>query len=502
MLKNVGSNWFLMAVAGLATFFLMPFNLNHLGTVQYGIWLVISAQTAYLFLLHLGVPMASVREMTQAIAAGDRKKLNTIIASCSVLYVGFGAAAMVLGLPLLVDFEHHYAVPAALHASARTAFVLALLQIGIGFFANMPFAILSAYQAFVVKNALQSAAILFRMIVNVVLVLVNPDLSMVAISLVGLTAFEMVAGWGYVLKTYPDVRPRLGDFEVEALRSIVRFSVYVFLLALGSQLAFQTSAIIIGRWMSATDVVTFGVPNSLMMILVQFVGGISSVMMPMATFLHTRGELPELRSILYKWTKIALALSWCAGVFLLVFGPAFMAFWIKNAYDPEAGYVLRVLMASYLVLLPIQAVATPLLLGIGEAKWITLAMLAAGALNVILSMIWIGPYGLAGMAWATFVSNVLLAICMTGLVCRAMSIPARTYITETLPLPVIGGFAALAVLGWWKAIWGPTDFLGLGIAGLITLVVCAAIWGGLVLRNDAHVTIPRFSQVLPWRLQW
>ncbi len=502
MLKNVGSNWFLMAVTGLATFFLMPFNLHHLGTVQYGIWLVISAQTAYLFLLHLGVPMASVREMTQAIAAGDRQKLNGIIASCSVLYVGFGIAAMVLGLPLLLDFEHHYSVPAELHGSARTAFVIALLQIGIGFLANMPFAILSAYQAFVVKNALQSAAIIFRVIVNVVLVSIDPDLSMVAISLVGLTIFEMVVGWAYVLKTYPDVRPRLADFKVETLRSIVRFSIYVFLLALGSQLAFQTSAIIIGRWMSATDVVTFGVPNSLMIILVQFVGGISSVMMPVATFLHTREEMPELRAVLYKWTKIALALSWCAGVFLLVFGPAFMAFWIKQAYDPEAGYVLRVLMVSYLVLLPVRAVATPLLMGIGDAKWITLATLAAGALNVILSVAWIGPYGLAGMAWATFVPNVLLAFCMVGLVCRAMSIPVRTYLAETMPLPAIGGFAALVVLGWWKAVWGPTDFLGLGVAGLMTLVVCAAIWGGLVLRNDAHVTIPRFSEVLPWRLQW
>ena len=51
MLRNIGSNWFLMAVTGLATFFLMPFNLAHLGNTQYGIWLVISALTAYLSLL-------------------------------------------------------------------------------------------------------------------------------------------------------------------------------------------------------------------------------------------------------------------------------------------------------------------------------------------------------------------------------------------------------------------------------------------------------------------
>ena len=103
--------------------------------------------------------------------------------------------------------------------------------------------------------------------------------------------------------------------------------------------------------MTTADVVTFAVPNSLMLILMQFVGGISSVMMPLATNLHTRGEMRALRGILYRWTKITLALSWCAGLYFIVFGPAFLTFWIKSAYSHESDMVLRILTASYLVLL-------------------------------------------------------------------------------------------------------------------------------------------------------
>lgn len=501
MLKNIGSNWFLMTVTGLATFFLMPFNLAHLGTLQYGIWLVISAQTAYLFLLHLGVPMASVREMTQAIATGDRRKLNQVIASCSLLYIGFGVLVGVLGIPLLFDFERSYDVPIDLRASARFAFLLALVQIAIGFIANMPFAILSAYQAFVAKNALSALAILVRILVNVALVVWYPNLSMLAAALVAMTTFELVLGWGYVLKRYPGVRPRLTDAQVESVRSIVKFSAYVFLLALGGQLAFQTSALVIGRLMTTADVVTFAVPNSLMLILMQFVGGISSVMMPLATNLHTRGEMRALRGILFRWTKISLALSWCAGLYFIVFGPAFLAFWIKSAYSHESDAVLRILTTSYLVLLPIRSVAVPMLMGIGEAKWLTLATLGAGLLNLVLSILWIGPYGLVGAAWGTFVPNVLLSAVMMALVCRALDVPVVDYLAATVPLALVGAFAALVMLGWWEWIWHPSSWFGLGVAGALTVAVSVAIWGGLVLRHDVHVPIPRLSEFIPWRLQ-
>ncbi len=501
MLKNIGSNWFLMTVTGLATFFLMPFNLHHLGSAQYGVWLLISAQVAYLALLHLGVPMASVREMTQAIASKDTEKLNRVIASCSWLYIGFGLLVGLLGIPLMLDFERSYMIPVEMRGAARVAFMLSLLQIGIGFIANMPFAILSAYQAFVPKNIVSAIAILLRILVNVGLISWYPDITMLAVAVVALTAIEMVLGWGYVLYRYPAVRPRLHHFQLATISSIMRFSFYVFLLALGGQLAFQTTALVIGRWMTTADVVTFAIPNSLMLILLQFVGGISSVIMPLATNLHTRGETRALRDILFKWTKISMALAWCAGFFLLVFGPAFLEFWVNKGYTAESGSVLRILMVSYLVLVPVRGVAVPMLMGIGEAKWLTIATLAAGVLNLVLSVLWVGPFGLLGAAWATFVPNVLLAAAMTWLACRTLHVRMLDYLTATVPLALLGGFAGLAVLEWWERLWHPAGLIGLGIAGLLTIAVSVAIWTGLVLRHDPHVTTPRLSDFIPWRLQ-
>jgi O-antigen/teichoic acid export membrane protein len=500
MLKNIGSNWFLMAVTGVATFFLMPFNLAEIGNAQYGIWLVISALTAYLFLLHLGVPMASVRNMAQAIAARDTLALNRVIASCAVLYIGLGALVGLIGIPLLIFFEHNYVVPPEMQNAARWAFCISLIQTAIGFVAFMPYAILSAYQEFVPKNALMAAGVVVRIVANIVLVLMYPNLTMLAVVMLATTVFELIASWAYVLKKYPEIRPTWSHVRMDTLHGIMGFSAYVFLMALGSQLAFQTSALVIGQAMTAADVVSFAIPNSLMLILLQFLGGIANVIMPMATSLQTKGDKSALREVLFKWTKISYALTWCAGLFLLVFGPSFLQFWIKGAYTPEAGRVLRILMASYLIFLPIRGVAVPMLMGLGKAKWPTLATLAAGVLNIILSMIWVRSYGIEGVAWGVFVPNVALSAVMVYLVCRELGVPIREYLLATLPLSTIGGFAGLAVLGWWHHIWHPNGFFGLGIAGALTVAVCAALWTTLVLRNDPHIAVPTVSNLLRGKL--
>jgi O-antigen/teichoic acid export membrane protein len=500
MLKNIGSNWFLMAVTGLATFFLMPFNLGHLGSAQYGIWLVIAGLTAYLSLLHLGVPMASVRHMTQAIAAKDTLQLNRVVASCAALYLGLGLMTGLLGLALLVFFEATYAVPIEMSGLARLAFILSLLQTAIGFVAYMPYAILSAYQSFVPKNAIMVAAVLVRIAVNIFLALLFPNLVTLAVVMLVTTLFELVVAWGYIFVTFPEIRPRSVHVRLATIREMMGFSAYVFLMALGGQLAFQSSVLVIGHAMTSADVVSFAIPNSLMLILMQFVTGIASVIMPLATSLQATGKKDELRSILFRWTKISLALSWCAGLFLFVFGPEFLHFWIKSAYTAEAGRALRILMASYLVYLPVRGVALPMLMGLGKAKWLTIATLAGGILCIALSLIWVRRYGIEGVAWAVFVHNILVAGAMAWLICHELRIPLRLYFNATVPLSMIGGFAGLVLLGWWHYTWHPSGLFGLGLAGLLTLVISGGLWAGLVLRHDPHVVLPRFADLLRGRL--
>lgn len=500
MLKNVGSNWVLLLVTILATYFLVPFNLRHLGEEQYGLWLLICSLTGYLSLLQLGVPMASVRHLTHAIAKGDPAEVNRLVASCAALYLGIGSVMALIGLPLLFFYEHAYQIPPEFQTQARYAFLLALVNVGMGFFAQLPYAIMNSYQDFVRTNLLATTMILVRAGLNVLLVWFYPSLLVLAAVQVLVTVVEMTVLWGVIFVFHNEVRLRPTLFSAAVIRQILGFSVYVLLLSMGTQLSFQTDAIVIGMYLNPAQIPVFSVGNNLVLYLMQFVIGIASVMMPLATSLQAKGQMDELRSVFLKWSKLAIALTWCAGSYLIIFGPDFLANWIGPRFEGPSGGVLRILMLSYLLFLPLRGVGLPVLMGLGKVAYPTAAFLLAGVLNLVLSLILVRPLGLNGVAWGTTIPNLLLTGALLFLACRALEIPVFTYLTSTLPRAVVGFCLTFCFLWFLRRAWEPRTFVELAVAGVVTVAAFGLVWVGFVVRNDAHLQLPRLTRLLARRV--
>jgi O-antigen/teichoic acid export membrane protein len=500
MLKNVGSNWLLLVVTILATYFLVPFNLHHLGEEQYGLWLLIASITAYLSLLQLGVPMASVRHLTKAIAEGDPAAVNRLVASCAGLYVGLGSVSALIGVPLLIFYEHAYSIPTALQSQARLAFLLALANVGLGFIAQLPYAIMNSYQDFVRTNLLATLMVLLRVGLNLALVLWYPSLVVIAAVQVLVTLTEMTVLWTLIIAFHKEVRLKPSLFSAAVVRQIFGFSVYVLLLSMGAQLSFQTDAIVIGKYLDAAQIPTFAVGNNLILYLMQFVVGIASVVMPLATSLQAKGKMDDLRAIFFKWSKLAIALTWCAGLYLIVFGPDFLANWVGGRFEEPSGRVLRILMLSYFLFLPLRGVGLPVLMGLGKAARPTVAFLVAGVVNLLLSLILVGPLGLDGVAWGTTIPNILLAVALLYLTCQALEISLLSYLANTLPRAVAGFGLAFLFLWFLRQAWEPRNFAELVMAGIVTVACFGLIWVGFVLRNDPHVPLPRFARLFARRI--
>jgi O-antigen/teichoic acid export membrane protein len=497
MLKNIGSNWFLLIVTVLCTYFLMPFNLHRLGTEQYGHWLLIASLTGYLTLLQLGVPMASVRHMAKAIAENDLPELNRLVASCAGLHLGLGTLVALFGIPLLFVYEHVYSIPPELRWECRWAFILVLINLAAGFFSQFPYAILNSYQDFVRNYLLATLVVLLRTGLNVGMVLWYPSVLALAIVQLATTFLEMIILWTVVLICHRSVRYRPRLFSMTVVREVLGFSIYVLILSVGAHLAFQTDAIIIGHFLGPAQIPVFSVGSNLLIYLMQFVVGIGSVVMPLATTLHTQGKLDELRAIFLKWSKLGIALTWMVGVYLLIFGPAFLGCWVGHSFEAPAGRVLHILLLSYMIFLPVRAVALTLLMGIGQPAWPTLAFLGAGVLNLILSVALVGPLGLDGVAWGTSIPNILLGVVLLCLACRALDIPVARFLVSTLPRALVGVALTLFVAYSYQLFLAPRTFLELVLAGLVSTATFVAMWVIFVLSEDPDIPLPRFLRLSP-----
>jgi len=449
MLRNVGSNWVLTIVTIAATYVITPFVIHRLGQDGYGTWTLITAMTGYMSLLALGVPMACVRYVAQHVAEGDERAINRAIGSCMGLYLMIGVAALAIGGALTAAFTM-YEIPRSLQGEARFAFAVMVVQVSVGFIGLLPEGIMFAHHQFIVRNMVRIGAVLLRLVLTVGLLSLDASLVVLAaIQLICLLA-DFAVSMIVIRRRYPSVRVTLADFDWAMVRRIFSFSMYVLLLSAGARLSFETDALVIGAFIGVGAIAFYAVANSLVVYLMEFTIAIAAVVAPMATKLNTEGRVPQLRSIFLKWSKVSLSITLMAGLFLIVLGPRFIAWWIDPSYERPSGVVLQILMVSCLAFLPVRGVALPVLMGLGKPRTATIAFVLAGLANLVLSIALARPLGLAGVALGTAIPNVVFAAVVLHVACRELEISLAAYFKYVVPRAMVGAIPPLALLLWIK----------------------------------------------------
>jgi len=500
VLRNVGSNWIVSVVTVVAVYFLTPYSIHKLGDDAYGTWNLIISITGYLGLLVLGVPMASVRYFAQHVARGDVSKLNEAIGSCTMLYLLLGGIALVIGVGLYAFFTLTYHIPAGLHADAQSAFFLMVLFVSVGFIALLPNGILAAHDDFVPRNMVRLWGVLLRLGLTIGLLALRASLTVLAVVQLACMAFDFGLCWLLVRRRYPATRFRLADFDWATTRGIFAFSVYVLILNAGARLSFETDSMVIGGFMDVGSIPFFTVANSFIIYLMEFLVAIAAVVMPTATRLQTQGKTAELRAIFLKWSKIALSLTLAPGLFLIVLGPRFIAWWIDPTFESPAGQVLQILMVSYIIFLPMRGVALPILMGLGKAGVPTIGFLVAGGLNLALSVLLVRPLGLAGVALGTAIPNVLYAVMIYVQACRELDVSVVEFVRYVVPRALLGSLPILALLLWFKLGLDVRSLVELVGAGIAMVVLFCVTWVLYVCRNDPHIDLR--SWLLPRLRAW
>ncbi|HEX4565897.1 MAG TPA: oligosaccharide flippase family protein [Vicinamibacterales bacterium] len=489
MLRNIGSNWVLTTITIAATYVLTPFVIHTLGQDGYGTWTLITALTGYMNLLALGVPMACVRYLAQHVTERDPAQTNRVIGSCVGLYLIIGAAALVIGLAMTAALTVVYGIPASLQAQARVACAVMVLQVSLGFIGLLPEGIMFAHHDFVVRNVVRIAAVLLRLALTLGLLATHASLVALAAVQLATLVFDFSTTLLLIRRRYPEVRVRLCDFEWRTVRRIFSFSMYVLLLGAGARLSFETDALVIGAILGVAAIPFYAVANSLIVYLMEFTIAIAAVVAPMATRLDTEGRRDALVAIFLKWSKISLSLTLMAGLFLIVLGPRFIGWWIAPDYERPAGVVLQILMISCFAFLPVRGVALPILMGLGKPRTPTIAFLATGVLNLVLSIALARPLGLAGVALGTAIPNGLFAAVVLVVACRELGIGVAAYLRYVVPRAATGAVPPLALLIWFKSGVQVQSFSGMVAAGASMLVLFVITWLLFVYRGDPYVDV-------------
>jgi O-antigen/teichoic acid export membrane protein len=498
LFKNVGANWALNALQILVLLKLAPFVVETLGREPNGLWVTIVSLTGILSLLVLGVPMASVRYVAGHVATKDYPSANAAVSTCLAICIALGVGALAIGAALWVFFETTYLHGAAAAAvspetieGARIAFAIVVIQVAMGFAMRLPYGIFDAHHDFTVRNAIMAGELLLRLGLTLGLLAWKASLPVLACVQVACMLFEFAVALVVLRRRYPAIRFGLASFDAALVRGILGFSVFAMLLNVGNLLAFRSDAIVIGARLDAAQVTFFDIGNKFFDPLTGLLIAVGAVVMPMTTKLQATGEREEMRRLFLKWSKICLSIVLLVGLYLIVLGPEFLGWWVGPDFVGPSGRVLQVLMASFFFYLPVRGVALPVLLGLGKPKAPALALLAMGVVNLLLSLVLVGPLGIFGVALGTAVPNVLFAGALLVLACRELEVPMTQYVQYVAGRALVGALLPLSVLLLVKYRFHVSGLVPLVGAGLASVLAFAVAWAGFVYRGDPYLSTRR-----------
>jgi len=489
LLTGTATKYLLLAVNIAIGVFLMPYTVRHLGTSEYGLWMLVASITAYFNLLDLGYGNGLVRHVADADARENPTLVNQILSTFVVVYLALGvlvalaAGAMVLWVP-------HF--PRLLPSQVPLArFILAVIgiRIALGFPMTIFGAVATARQRFALNNLVATVAVIVNAAVQFALLARGYHVRAVV---AGSVSVDLLTYFGYAWtakRAFPALRLRLSSFRAPLVRDVTAFSVYFFLISLAVQIGFNLDNIVVGAALGTSAVAVYTVALRLADAQRNLANQFNTLMFPVVVRYGATNEPDALRAMLIEGTRLSLTLVFGLSVCLIGFARPLIARWMGPGFE-AAVVPLYVLAMTGIVLIGLAPLAS-ILVGTGRHRLVAFTALAEAVVNLVLSVILVRHFGLLGVAIGTavpvFVANVFV---IAPAVCRQLDLRMWDFLRTVAVGPLVG--ACVSALAVWtiRAAW-PSQSLAAILAegAVVGMIYLAALW---TLGLDAAVRV-RYS---------
>ena len=458
VLAGTATKYVLLAVNVVLGVLLLPFTIQHLGTADYGLWMLVVSLTYYFQLLDLGYGTGVVRHVCDADARGDIEMVNKVLSTFFVVFAGLGlvAAAGVAVLVVTVVPRFPNLTPDQIW---KGQVVLAILgaRMAIGLPMTVFGAATTARQRFALNNT-----------VAVVVALVNGAVTYLVLSagyglvpLVASTATVGIASYAAYVWTakraMPELRLRPSSFSRPLVREVTSFSAYLFLISIATQIGFNLDNLVIGAALGTSAVAIYAVASRIADYQRQLCNQFNGLLFPVVVRLDAAERAGAVREVMIDATRLALSLVTVVTICVIAFGRPLIERWVGEGF--EAAVLPLYALAAAGIVLVAQGPLGAVLLGTGRHRFVAYTAMGEALANLVLSVLLVRQFGIAGVAVGTavpvFVAN--LGVLLPA-ACRQVNMPLVTFVRTVSRAPLAGAAPAALVCAMLRT-WAPAESL-------------------------------------------
>jgi O-antigen/teichoic acid export membrane protein len=470
--RNVTTRYLAIAAETAVGLVMLPFNLRHLGTADYGLWVLLGSITIHFSVLDLGYGGALVKFMAQYRAHRDVRALNEIASTLFFVFAAIGLIAYAVAAGVAFNLDHLFRITPAQAQVGRWVLLIIAIHITMNFPFSVYGGVISGFQRYDQNNIVAIATSLAVAAVNAAVLVAGYGLIalVAATTCVRIIAYLVYRRNAY--RVFPELRISPALFRRGRLREVTGFSIYSSIIDWANKLNYQLDEVVIGAFIGSGAVAVWAPAERIISGTQRLTNQLNGVLFPAIVDSDVSNQQQRLQQILLQGTRLSLVMVVPITAALVLLADPLIHAWLRDkaAAMVEAVPIIQILAIAVAIRVG-NATGTTLLKGAGQHRMLAFVNLGTGVVNLALSIALIKPFGLPGVAYGTLIPIALSsAFILYPAACRRVGLGVGYAFTHSV-LP---------------AVW-PAAVVGLGLlmtrnisTGTLLAVVLQAIAGGVL----------------------
>lgn len=390
----------------------IPLVLDYLGAERFGLWATISSFLVMLGFLDLGLGNGVMNVVAEAHGRESRKAMEQAVASAF-----YALLAMALGLLLVFAVLYPFVPWASLlgarsplavsEAAPAVAVLVACLAVALPL--SLAQRSLMGMQQGYMANIWQTLGSLLGLAGLIFAIEQHASLPLLVLAtagvpvLAGLFTTLVFFGW-----SHRELLPRIYRVTLPALKRIARIGLLFFVLQLAVAVAVSSDNFIIAYVLGAEAVADYAVPAKLFGIVTLGIGLFLSPLWPAYGEAIARKDYRWARTTLVRSLTLALVVSGCGALLLLIFAPQILRVWVGEGIDPSST-----LLAGLAVWTVLETCGAALAMFLNGASIVRPQLVVATLFTVVsigLRLMLIRHWDIAGVAWGAVVAYLITTV--------------------------------------------------------------------------------------------
>lgn len=398
-----------MLVGNLIPLLYTPIMLQLLGKSEYGLYKLSSNVTSYLTLISLGIGSAVVRYLIEAKIHDGEEGERKVFGLFMIIFQVIAIISFIVGIWLTFNIQIWYGNSLDVNQLFRMRILIFLMvcNTALNFSLSPYISIVNAHEKFIFLQSMNIISTCFGPILNLIILFLGyASIGMAASSLV----LGMLINLLYLIyvRKNMSIRPIYKNISFPLLKDILKFSFWIFIANVVSQLFNATDVAMIGAIpkLATEGVAVYNVGGTFNSIMFSLTTGISNLLAPKVNNMVLSGKnSKELTDLSIKVGRLQCYIMMLVITGFIVFGKPFIYYYAGKGYE-ESYWVAIFMMVPNMIPLA-QSVCLSVVVAQNKHQFRSIVYLIIAIMNVIGTWFLMKVMGVTGAALMTGIALIL-----------------------------------------------------------------------------------------------